>query len=102
MLDGKIVALDHDGRPAFQALQHRSLKPTAVVFYAFDLLHLGATDYRSKPLSELRRALPRLKFAAPILLSVPLPGTPEEIEEVIRKQNSNVVVAEQRRPLAAT
>jgi ATP-dependent DNA ligase len=34
-----------------------------------------------------------LKFAAPILLSVPLPGTPEEIEQVVRAADLEGVVA---------
>jgi ATP-dependent DNA ligase len=38
MLDGEIVALDEPGMPTFQALQHRSVKRAAIVFYAFDLL----------------------------------------------------------------
>jgi ATP-dependent DNA ligase len=50
-------------------------------------------NYRSKPLSERRRALARLKFAAPILLSVPLPGTPDEIERVVRAAGLEGVVA---------
>jgi bifunctional non-homologous end joining protein LigD len=93
LLDGEIVALDEHGRPSFQALQHRSVGRAAVVFYAFDLLHLGDTDFRSKRLIERRRALHRLKFAAPILLSTPLPGTPTEIERVIREAGLEGVVA---------
>src|SRR5690242_3105121 len=41
MLDGEIVALDKDGRPSFQALQHRSSHAShTIVYYAFDVLHL--------------------------------------------------------------
>ena len=37
IVDGEIVAVGADGRPSFQALQHRSAHPTHVpVFYAFD------------------------------------------------------------------
>lgn len=93
LLDGEIVALDEHGRPSFQALQHRSVGRSAVVFYAFDLLRLGDTDYRSKRLAERRRALHQLKFAAPILLSTPLPGTPSQIERVIREAGLEGVVA---------
>src|SRR5687767_2901056 len=32
IIDGEIVALDEHGVPSFQALQHRSLAPAAVVF----------------------------------------------------------------------
>src|SRR5437762_1297577 len=38
VLDGEIVALDDEGRPSFQALQHRSTAGLALVYYAFDLL----------------------------------------------------------------
>jgi hypothetical protein len=56
-------------------------------------LHLGTSYYRSKLLVERRKALAQLKFAAPILLSVPLPGTPEEIEQVVRAAGLEGVVA---------
>ena len=50
LLDGEIVALDPNGKPAFQALQHRAAhRNYAIVFYAFDLLHLDgreSIDYR--------------------------------------------------------
>lgn len=93
MLDGEIVALDPDGRPSFQALQHRSVQRSGVVFYAFDLLHLGTTDYRERPLHERRRALGRLSIATPVLRSVPLPGTPAQIEQVVREAGLEGVVA---------
>ena len=93
ILDGEIVALDSAGRPAFQALQHRSVERAAVVFYAFDLLQLGRTEYRSKPLRVRRSALERLKFGAPILLSSPLPGSIDDIERVVRDAGLEGVVA---------
>jgi bifunctional non-homologous end joining protein LigD len=40
VVDGEIVALDRQGRPSFQALQHRVSGAHAIVYYAFDLLHL--------------------------------------------------------------
>ena len=93
MIDGEVVAIGEDGLPSFQALQHRSVARVAVVFYAFDVLQLGTTDYRSKPLAERRRALQRLNFAAPIFLSEPLPGTPAQIENAIRNAGLEGVVA---------
>jgi bifunctional non-homologous end joining protein LigD len=41
ILDGEIVALDAEGRPSFQALQHRSTSGLAIVYYAFDVLTVG-------------------------------------------------------------
>ena len=93
LLDGEIVALDQHGVPSFQALQHRSATPVVVVFYAFDLLHLGKADYRHRPLTERRRALGQLAFGAPILRSDPLPGTAQQIEVVVRKAGLEGVVA---------
>jgi bifunctional non-homologous end joining protein LigD len=47
IIDGEIVAVDQQGRPSFQALQHRGSHPNhAIVFYAFDLLHLNGEDTR--------------------------------------------------------
>ena len=44
-VDGEVVAVDANGRPSFQALQHRAAHPGhAIVFYAFDLLHLDGRD----------------------------------------------------------
>jgi DNA ligase D-like protein (predicted ligase) len=93
ILDGEIVALDEHGRPSFQALQHRSAKRSAVVFYAFDLLHHDGTSLIAEPLRERRRALHRLSFNAPILLSAPLPGEPATIERAVRDAGLEGVVA---------
>jgi bifunctional non-homologous end joining protein LigD len=83
VLDGEIVALDPEGRPAgFQRLQtrihvtvpgFRSNKPLVghdqqpTAFIAFDLLRDGADDLRALPLVERRARLERLfkKYAPP-------------------------------------
>jgi bifunctional non-homologous end joining protein LigD len=93
LLDGEIVAFDEHGRVSFQALQHRSVKRSAVVFYAFDLLQLGDKIFLTKPLQERQRALASLTFSAPILHSPPLPGTAEEVEQVVRAAGLEGVVA---------
>jgi bifunctional non-homologous end joining protein LigD len=54
VLDGEIVALDADGRPSFQALQHGSTSGLAVVFYAFDLLTVGKKSLRQQSLDARR------------------------------------------------
>jgi bifunctional non-homologous end joining protein LigD len=93
MLDGEIVALDEQGRPSFQALQHRSIKRSAVVFYAFDLLHVGGKDLCDTPLGSRRRAMERLRFGLPILHSAPLPGSPKQIEQAVRDAGLEGIVA---------
>src|SRR5690349_3772591 len=45
IIDGEIIALDENGRPSFQALQHPGSRPKHhLVFYEFDLLHLDGED----------------------------------------------------------
>ena len=64
ILDGEIVALDRNGKPSFQALQHRSAhRDYAIVFYAFDLLHLNGEDQTRLPLTERRK---RFRFAGKV------------------------------------
>jgi bifunctional non-homologous end joining protein LigD len=61
VIDGEIVALSEDGRPSFQALQHRSSHPKhQIVFYAFDVLDLDGRDLTSEPLTERRAQLPQI------------------------------------------
>ena len=61
VVDGEIVALDAQGSPSFQALQHRGSHPGhQIVFYAFDLLHLDGKDLTGEPLLKRRALLPRV------------------------------------------
>src|SRR2546421_612165 len=51
VLDGEIVALGEDGRPSFQALQHRSSQQERrIVLYVFDLLYADGQDLRGERL----------------------------------------------------
>ena len=60
ILDGEIVRPGPDGRPMFYELMRRR---GPFCFYAFDLLWLGGSDLRDRPLLErkslLRKLLPR-------------------------------------------
>src|SRR5687767_10981726 len=59
VIDGEVVAVDANGRPSFQALQHRAgHRGHTVVFYAFDVLHLDGDDLTRLPLEERRARLP--------------------------------------------
>ena len=62
IVDGEIVAHDHDGTPNFAALQAAlsEQKTDDLVFYAFDLLFDRAADLRPLPLSERKIRLQRL------------------------------------------
>jgi bifunctional non-homologous end joining protein LigD len=97
IVDGEIVALDSQGRPSFQALHHWALEGLAVVFYAFDLLHLNGKDCITTPLDERRRALTALIDGTTLLRSDPLPGTPAQITTAVKRLGLEGVVAKRVR-----
>jgi bifunctional non-homologous end joining protein LigD len=62
LIDGEIVALDHEGAPDFSTLQAAISdgKTDNLVFFAFDLLFAGGEDLRRLPLGERKARLKRL------------------------------------------
>ena len=62
LLDGEIVALDHNGAPDFAALQAALSdgKSDALIFFAFDLLFAEGEDLRPLPLLTRKARLERL------------------------------------------
>jgi bifunctional non-homologous end joining protein LigD len=97
LLDGEIVALDAAGKPSFQALQHRSAhRNYAIVFYAFDLLHLNGEDLTQVPMQERRTRLPDVVKASGILLSEPLPGTATQVIDAVSRIGLEGIVAKRK------
>jgi DNA ligase D-like protein (predicted ligase) len=97
VLDGEIVAIDAQGRPSFQALHHAATEGLSIVYYAFDLLHLNGRDLTATPLDERRAALRAIVTGSGVLLSDPLPGTPDQIADAVRALGLEGVVAKRRR-----
>jgi bifunctional non-homologous end joining protein LigD len=97
VLDGEVVALDADGRPSFQALHHADTAGLSIVYYAFDLLHLNGRDVTRTALDERRKALREVISGSDLLLSEPLPGSPDEIAAAVRGLGLEGVVAKRRR-----
>ncbi len=62
MIDGEIVALDHEGNPDFSALQAAISdgKTDDLIFYAFDLLFAEGEDLRRLPLEQRKAKLKQL------------------------------------------
>jgi bifunctional non-homologous end joining protein LigD len=96
VLDGEIVALDDEGRPSFQALQHRSTAGLAIVYYAFDVLSVGAESLLRQSLDARRTRLKLLILGSQVLWSEPLPGSPQRIEREIRRLGLEGVIAKRR------
>jgi bifunctional non-homologous end joining protein LigD len=62
LIDGEIVALDHNGAPDFSTLQAALSdgKTDGLIFYAFDLLFADKEDIRRVPLGERKAQLKKL------------------------------------------
>jgi bifunctional non-homologous end joining protein LigD len=62
IIDGEIVALDHNGAPDFSSLQAAlsAGKTRDLIFFAFDLLFQGGKDIRALRLSERKTRLEKL------------------------------------------
>ena len=97
VIDGEIVAVDAQGRPSFQALHHWSTAGLSIVFYAFDLLHVNGRDLLGEPLDARRSALREIVDGSDVLLSDPLPGSPQQIAAAVRRLHLEGVVAKRRR-----
>ena len=93
LLDGEIVALDRNGRPSFQALQHRSTEGLVLAYVAFDVLTIGSRSLMAEPLSVRRKHLAALLSGSGVMQSEPLPGNPGTIERAIRDVGLEGVVA---------
>jgi DNA ligase D-like protein (predicted ligase) len=94
VVDGEVVAVDASGHPSFQALQHRSAHPKhAIVFYAFDLLHLDGESFEMRSLRERRAKLAAVVKDSGLLLSEPLPGTAAQVIDAVGKLGLEGVIA---------
>lgn len=60
VLDGEIVALDKNGRPSFQLLQHAAKEETFLCYYVFDLLKMNGHHIEHEPLTERKELLKKL------------------------------------------
>jgi bifunctional non-homologous end joining protein LigD len=98
VLDGEIVALDAQGRPAFQLLQNRArVPPDRLVYFAFDILHLDGQDLRSMPLVVRKERLAAVVEGSPaIQVSQNLPGTPKQIVTAVRRLGLEGVIAKRQ------
>ena len=98
LLDGEVVAINAQGQPSFQVLQHRSSlgRGWHIVYYAFDLLNLEGEDLRHLPLERRKERLETLVEGTRVRYSGPLPGSPAEIVPVLKDAGLEGVVAKRR------
>jgi bifunctional non-homologous end joining protein LigD len=78
ILDGEVVALDHEGKASFSLMQQRTgFRPggrravgnadVPVLYYAFDLLYLDGYDWRRVALEERKHKLASLVVAGDVV-----------------------------------
>lgn len=103
VLDGEIVALDAAGRPSFARLQQRMqvahpapslVAAVPVVYYAFDVLHLGGISTMQLPYAQRRDLLEGLGLDSAVV-RVPrhFPGAdPEAVMTAARAQGLEGIV----------
>jgi bifunctional non-homologous end joining protein LigD len=96
LIDGEIVAFDESGRPSFQQLHHRSAKPAAIRYFAFDLLHLDGKDLQAQPLEERRASLQKMLRGSDVEFSAELPGDAADVVQAITEVGLEGVVAKRR------
>jgi DNA ligase D-like protein (predicted ligase) len=99
VIDGEIVAFDHEGRPSFNALQNYGSAPAPVVFYVFDVLVLSGKDLRREPLQKRRellekKVLPRLP--EPVRYSAPLDAELPVLIQSVKAHGFEGLVAKRR------
>jgi len=95
-LDGELVALDREGHPSFQALQHRATGDLALVYYAFDLLELDGRASIRQPIEKRRDQLRKIVGRSRVLLSDTLPGSIRQIEQAVRNLGLEGVIAKRQ------
>src|SRR5258706_4622878 len=99
VIDGEIVALDHDGRPSFNALQNASAPNTSIFYYVFDVMVLAGRDVKSEPLDARRGLLERKvlpKLTEPVRYTGELEASLRDLIQSVKAQGLEGLVAKRR------
>jgi DNA ligase D-like protein (predicted ligase) len=98
VIDGEIVALDHDGKPSFSALQNFS-PGTPLVYYVFDVMVLNGRNVMSEPLDTRRTLLERKvlpSLAEPVRYPGVLNASLRDLIHSVKAQGLEGLVAKRR------
>jgi ATP-dependent DNA ligase len=95
VVDGEIVALDDEGRPKFDLLQHSRSAASSICYFVFDLLIHQGRDLTRLPLLERRQIMSsELKFSSPRIRIADYFETPAaDIVSAVRQQGLEGVIA---------
>jgi bifunctional non-homologous end joining protein LigD len=97
ILDGEIVALDEQGRPHFNALQHAK-ESAPLYFYAFDVLAYEGKELLQLPLSARRTVLERtvMGLASAVRISTVFDSPVQQLIAAVRQQGLEGVIAKRK------
>ena len=96
VIDGEVVALDHTGRPSFNALQNVGSSKVTLVYYVFDVLILAGRDLMAEPLSkrvDLLRRHVLTKLTEPIRESSQLSASLPDLITAVEAHGFEGIVA---------
>jgi bifunctional non-homologous end joining protein LigD len=93
IVDGEVVAMDNQGRPAFNALQNSQRGSQPVFYYVFDLLQHRGKSLLQVPLHERRERLEKLRFEDPVRISQTLSASAADLVHAAREQGLEGLVA---------
>lgn len=99
VIDGEVVALDHEGRPSFNVLQNYGSSNAPIFYYIFDLLVLNGRDVKGETLDARRELLESkvlTKLTEPIRYSPELKGSMADLIEAVKAQGMEGLVAKRR------
>src|SRR5580698_8888235 len=99
VIDGEVVALDHDGKPSFNTLQNYGSAGAPLHFFIFDVLVLKGKDVMGEPLVKRRELIEKHvlpKLADPIRYSPVLEGTMKQLVHSVKTQGLEGLVAKRR------
>ncbi len=100
-IDGEIVALDADGKPAFQLLQNSRSRKSSTLFYAFDIINDNGKDLQNSTHEERRSHLSELLADAgdPLRLSPLIDAPADQILDAVQKLGLEGVVGKRKNSL---
>jgi len=98
VVDGEVVALDEDGRPNFNLLQHSRSGASHICYFIFDLLVCNDRDLTRLPLIQRRKLLNQLVKlkSARIRISQQFEVSAKDMLVAVREQKLEGVVAKRK------
>ena len=99
VLDGEVTALDEEGRPSFNLLQHYGSSTAPLVFFVFDVLILRGRNLMAEPLTNRRALLENdvlPKLAEPIRYSPELKASLANLVASVKSAGLEGLVAKRR------